>query len=313
MGKTIAQRLLIVIPMLFIIATAAFFLVSLIPGSPGRTILGETAPEADVVALDHQLGYDQPLIQQYLSWLSRVVRLDFGTSIVTGRSAVTDISNRIPITLSIVAGAMLLTVVIGVVLGVLSATRGATTDRLVQAGSGFAMAVPSFWLAVLLVLIFSVWLGVLPATGYVPFARSPGRWFESLILPCLAVSLVGVAAITRQTRSAMLHVLDQDYIRSLRAAGISNRSVVFKHALRNASTPIVTNAGFQFIGLLGSTVIIETVFGINGIGQLTLSSVNAKDLPMVLTIVIYTTFMVVVVNLIVDLINIMLNPKVRQR
>jgi len=310
--RTVLRRLLVVVPMLWGIATLAFCLVNLIPGSPARTILGDGATAEQVAALDRKMGYDRPLAAQYWSWLSHVLRGDFGTSLLTSRPTTADVGARLPITLSVVAGAVLLTVVVGVAVGVLSAIGGRRLDRAGQSVLSFFMAVPSFWLGVLLVFLLSIRLGWLPATGYVPFAHSPGRWLASIALPCLSVAAVGIATVARQTRGAMLDVLTKDYIRTLRAAGVSNRSLIFRHALRNASIPIVTSVGFQFIGLLGSTVIVEQVFALNGLGALTLSAVNGKDFPVVLTVVLFTTTIVLAANLLVDVANAWLNPKARR-
>lgn len=312
MLKTIGRRVLIVIPMLWVIATLAFYLVNLIPGTPGRTILGESATEEQVAALNKELGYDRPLIAQYGSWLSDAVRGQFGNSLQTGRSAVSDIMERLPITLSIVIAATIISIAVGVTLGVLAATRGRRLDRAIQGASSLAMSLPSFWLGVLLVYAVALKLGLLPAVGYVPLAESPVDWVRSLILPAVSVAMIGTAAITRQTRGALLDQLNQDYVRTLFATGLSRRSVVLKHALRNASVPIATNVGFQFIGLLGSTVIVEQVFAINGLGQLTVQAVNSKDLPLLLTIVVLTTAIVIVVNLLVDVVTVWLNPKARR-
>jgi peptide/nickel transport system permease protein len=310
--KTIGRRLLIVIPMLWVIATLAFYLVNLIPGSPARTILGESATQEQVAQLNKELGYDRPLIVQYGSWLGDVVRGDFGTSLQSSRSAVSDVMERLPITLSIVISATLISIVVGVTLGVVAATRGRRLDRTIQGASSLAMSLPSFWLGVLLVYAISLKLGLLPAVGYVPIADSPVDWLKSLVLPAVSVAMIGTAAITRQTRGALLDQLNQDYVRTLFATGLSRRSVVLKHALRNASVPIATNVGFQFIGLLGSTVIVEQVFAINGLGQLTVQAVNSKDLPLLLTIVVLTTSIVIVVNLLVDIVTVWLNPKARR-
>ncbi|QXV99934.1 MULTISPECIES: ABC transporter permease [Rhodococcus] len=309
---TISKRLLTVIPMLWAIATMAFLLVNLMPGSPGRTILGESATPEAVEALNEQMGYNRPLVVQYWSWLTGVLTGDFGTSLQTGRPAITDVNSRLPITLSVVIGAVILTVLVGLTFGVLSAMSSRRIDRGTQAFSSLMMSVPSFWLGALLVLVFSVKLGMFPSVGYVPIEQSFSGWLSSITLPAISVGAVGVAAISRQTRGAMLDVLGNDYIRTLRATGIPHRSLVFRHALRNASIPIVTSVGFQFIGLLGGTVIVEQVFALNGLGALTLQAVNAKDLPMILTVVICTTTIVLAVNLLVDIANSWLNPKMRR-
>lgn len=312
MLKIIGKRVLAVIPMLWAIATIAFYLVNLIPGTPGRTILGDAASQAQVDALNHELGYDRPLIVQYGDWLAGAVRGDFGNSLQFGRPAVTDVTERLPITLSIALAATLISVVLGVVIGVAAANGGHWLDRILQGGSSLAMALPSFWLGVLLVFVFAITFPWFPAVGYVPFTEDPVGWLKSITLPSVSVAMIGVATVSRQTRAALVHELGQDYIRTLHATGVSSRSIVLKHALRNASTPIATSVGFQFIGLLGSTVIVEQVFGINGLGQLVLGAVTSKDLPLLLTVITFTTAMVIAVNLVVDLVTVWLNPKARR-
>ena len=312
MLKIVGKRILVVIPMLWAIATIAFYLVNLIPGTPGRTILGDSASQAQVDALNHQLGYDRPLLVQYGDWLAGAVRGHFGDSLQSGRPAVTDVAARLPITLSVVVAATVISIVLGVAVGVLSANGTRWLDQILQGVSSLAMAIPSFWLGVLLVFVFALGLKWFPAIGYVPFAENPGEWLSSIALPSLSVAMVGTATVTRQTRAALIHELGQDYIRTLYATGVSQRSIVFKHALRNASTPIASSVGFQFIGLLGSTVIVEQVFGINGLGQLILGAVTSKDLPLLLTVIIFTTALVIAVNLIVDLVTVWLNPKARR-
>ncbi|SPT57461.1 ABC transporter permease [Actinomadura madurae] len=312
MLRIVGKRILAVVPMLWAIATIAFYLVNLIPGSPGRTILGDAASQEQVDALNHRLGHDRPLLVQYGDWLAGAVRGDFGDSLQSGRSAVGDVATRLPITLSIAIAATVISVVIGVLVGVAAANGGRWLDRVLQGGSSVAMAVPSFWLGVLLVFVFALGLEWLPAVGYVPFTEDPGEWLKSIVLPSVSVAMIGTATVGRQTRAALIHELGQDYIRTLYATGVPARSIVLKHALRNASTPIATTVGFQFIGLLGSTVIVEQVFGINGLGQLVLGAVTSKDLPLLLTVIIFTTAMVIAVNLIVDLLTVWLNPKARR-
>jgi peptide/nickel transport system permease protein len=311
MLKVIARRLLFAIPLLWVVATISFFLVSFIPGDPAQTILGESATAADIAKLRHQLGLDQPLLVQYVVWLGQIVRGDFGTSIILNVSTWDAIAPCIPITTTIAVLATLFAFLIGITLGTLAVVRGGLIDRLVRVWAGISNAIPNFWLAVLLVLIFALKLGWFPAVNWVPFSTSPVEWAKSWILPVTAVSLMGSATVARQARAALLTTLSRDYVRTLLAAGVSRRSVLFKHALRNAAAPVLTVLGFQFIGLLGGSIIVEQVFALQGLGSLVQNAIYTKDLPIVQGIVIFAAVMVVIVNLAIDIFYAWLNPKVR--
>jgi peptide/nickel transport system permease protein len=312
MLRYIARRILIAIPILVIVVSFTFFLVQLIPGNPAQTILGKGATPEAIAQVNHQLGLDQPVGIRFLAFWGNTLRGDFGVSLINGQPVVQSIANALPVTLSLAVCATLLTGILGIALGVLSAVRGGWIDRVVQTGSSIGMALPSFWLAIALVLVFSILLKLLPPTGYTPLLDSPGEWAQGMILPVIAIGLAGIASIGRQTRSAMLETLNKDYIRSLRAQGVPHRSIIYKHALRNASIPIVTNIGFQFIGVLGGAVIIEQVFALPGIGQLTNTAVSQHDIPVVQGAVIVMATIVLLVNLLVDVIYLILNPKTRR-
>ncbi|HEX4444414.1 MAG TPA: ABC transporter permease [Galbitalea sp.] len=312
MLRFIARRVLIAIPILAIVVSFTFFLVQLIPGNPAQTILGKGATAAQIAAVNHQLGLDQPIGIRFLAFWGNTLRGNLGVSLINGQPVAQSIANALPVTLSLAISATLLTGIVGIGLGVLSAVRGGAVDRIVQGSSSVGMALPSFWLAVALVLVFSILLKLLPATGYTPITQSPGQWAYGMVLPVVAIGLAGVASISRQTRSAMLETLGKDYVRSLRAQGLPTRSIIYKHALRNASIPIVTNVGFQFIGVLGGAVIIEQIFALPGIGQLTNIAVSQHDIPVVQGAVIVTAAIVLLVNLLVDVIYLILNPKTRR-
>lgn len=311
MWKILISRVLLAVPTLLLVFTATFALMQLIPGSPGATILGERATPDAVDELNSRLGYDRPWIVQYIDGLAKLVRGDFGISLISNRSVFDDIATRLPVTLSIALGAVIVSVVVGILIGVISAVKGGAVDFAAQFASNIFTATPGFWLAILLVLVFAIQLRWLPATGWVPFTTDPSGWARSLVLPVAALGLVGIANIARQARGSLLDTLDRDYIRTLRAAGTSDRSIVLKHGLRNAAIPVVANVGFRFVGILGGAVIIEQVFSLPGIGQLTLQAVNQHDLPLILGVVFFVTLVVVAVNLVIDLLAAWLNPKMR--
>lgn len=301
------------IPVLWVVATLMFMLLQLVPGDPAVVILGDGATPERVAALRDQLGLNEPVLTQYWHWLTSVVSGDFGASAVSGESVASILNKRAPVTLSLAIAATLVTLVSGVLLGVVAAVRGGWSDRAVRLVTGIGVAMPNFWLGAALVVVFSVWLGALPAVGYVPLLQSPGAWLQYMILPIAAIGAASVAAIARQARAAMQHALASDYVQTLRGAGFSRRSIIFKHALRNSSVPVITIVGWQFVSLLGGAVLVERIFALPGLGALTLQATASSDFPILQGMVIYATAMVLVVNLIVDMTQMWLSPKVRHQ
>ena len=235
----------------------------------------------------------------------------FGTSWFTSQPVSDAILSRLSVTLSLVFGATLLIAVVSVVLGVLAATRGGIVDTIVQVLSLIGTAIPGFLIALGLVLVFAINLGWFKPTGYVQFADSPAGWLGSITLPVIALSLGGIAGVTQQIRGSMLDSLRQDYVRTLRSRGISPRSVILKHVLRNAAGPALAVLGVHFVGLLGGAVIIEQMFAIPGMGQVAVTATSQGDIPLVMGLVLATAVLVVLLNLVVDLAQGWLNPKVR--
>jgi peptide/nickel transport system permease protein len=301
------------IAILFVVVTLTFFLAHLIPGDPAQTILGNGATQPQLAQLRHQLGLDQSLWTQYLNSLDGLVHGSLGTSIITGQPVVQALGNAVPITLSLTLLGTVFVLVAGVGAGILSAVRGGLADRAVQGTAGVAMAVPNYWLAVFLVTIFSITIALLPATGYTDLNVNPGEWARGLILPVASISLAGAAAIARQTRGALIDTFTRDYVRTLRSLGTPTHVIVLKHGLRNASIPVITSIGLQFIGILGGAVIIEQVFALPGIGQLTLSAVTQHDIPMIQGVVIFMAVVVLAVNILTDVAYVVLNPKLRHQ
>jgi peptide/nickel transport system permease protein len=311
--RVVARRILMAVPLLFVVSVLSFLLVSLTPGNATYAILGSNATQAEYRALRHALGLNLPLWDQYWQWLRHTVTGNLGASVVSGQPVSQAISERLPVTLSLIVGALLVSVVVGVGLGVFSALRGRLLGRLVDALALVGFALPAFWLGAELIVVFAVKLGWFPATGYVSFAASPADWLRALVLPVAALSLYGVAATAKQTREAMLDVLGSEYIRMARANGIPARSIVFRHALKNASMRVVTVLGVQAVGLLGGTVLAETVFALPGLGSLIVTAAQDHDLPVVQGVALTFTIIVVLINLAIDLAYAGLNPKVRTR
>ena len=311
--RVVVRRLLLAVPLLFVVSALSFVLVSLTPGDVARQILGQDAPQSAVLSLRHQLGIDQPLYEQYWRWLTHALSGDFGASVFTGQSVTQAIDARFGVTLSLILVSLLAVGVAGIGLGVLSAVRGGAVARLVDAFSLVGFAVPSFWVGAVLISLLAVRNHWFPAVGYVSIGESPGRWLRSLALPVIALSLHSVAALAKQTREAMVDVLGSEHIRMARANGVSTASLLFRHALKNAAIRVVTVFGLLTVGLLGGTVIVESVFALPGMGSMAVSAVTQHDLPVVQGLVIYYTVIVVVVNLLVDLAYTWLNPRVRTR
>jgi peptide/nickel transport system permease protein len=310
----IVRRLLITIPLLLLISFAVFSLVLLLPGDPALALAGGVhSNPAKVAEITRQLHLNEPFWRQYLRWLNGVIHGDLGSSLFNpGQSVAAGIRARFPVTLSLAIGGMLLAIIIGIPAGIIAGVRnGSASDRLVTVGSSLGVAIPDFWLALLLVIIFAVDTHLLPALGYVQWSTSPWGWFEHLILPWLALGLGGAATIARQVRGALIDTLDQDYMRTATAKGLSNRVVIGKHALKNALSPAVTVIGISFGYLLGGTLIIEQIFSLPGIGEYILSAISEKDLPVVQWVVLVTATAFVIINLVVDVIYGYLNPKVR--
>ena len=313
MGAFIVRRLLGLIPLLLLISFAVFALVLAIPGDPARSIAGGLDADEDrVQEIRDELGLDDGLIEQYGRWLGDVVTGDLGTSLFTDRSVTSELSTRFPVTLSLALGAVFLAALVGIPLGVLAAMRpGSLLDRALGVGTSFGIALPDFFLGTALVVIFAVELDVLPAIDYVPIEESPVQWARHLIIPWIALGVSASATLARQVRGAMIEVLDQDYIRTARAKGVSERSVIGRHALKNAMTPAVTVIGLQFAYLLGGTFIIESIFSLPGMGTYMLGAITSKDLPVIQGVVLLIAVIFVFTNLVVDIIYGVLNPKVR--
>lgn len=311
MRRVIGAWALTAVPVVLIVSMLTFVLASLVPGDAARTILGQEATPEAVDALRAELGLDLPLHEQYLRWLGGVVHGDFGSSITTRGAVATEIANRIEPTVSLLLGSFVLTVVLGVGLGVLSAIKGGRLGRFVDVASLLGLAIPGFWLGLVLQQLFAVRLPLFPATLYVGFGQSVPGWFASLVLPVVTLAITAAAGLAKQTRTGVLDELDRDYVRALRSRGVSERRVILLHVLRNAAGPIITVMGLIFIGLVGGAVLIETVFVLPGLGGLIVSATRSHDIPMIQGVTVIISVLVLVVNLVIELCYSLLNPKVR--
>jgi peptide/nickel transport system permease protein len=311
MIRFIGRRLVACAVLVMMIATVTFLLAFSSTGNVARNLLGESATRDQLAAKNAELGLNRPLLGQFGAWAEHAVRGDFGVSWFTNEPVSQAIANRLPVTLSMVVLAVSLTALISVCLGVAAAVRGGWLDRVIQVLSVAGFALPNFWVALVLVVFLAVTLGVLPATGYVPLSESPGGWAAALVLPVASLVIGSTASAAQQVRGAVIDVLRQDFIRTLRARGVSSRSVLFRHALRNAATPALTVLSLQFIALLGGAVVIEKVFAIPGLGTLTINAALQGDVPVLMGVVVTLVVLVVVVNLVIDIVSGWVNPKVR--
>jgi peptide/nickel transport system permease protein len=297
--------------LVFVIATVTFFLTSLTGSDPARRIAGTQASVAQVAQKRAELGLDRPVLTRYVDWLSHAVRGDLGTSWFSNQPVTKLLGQALPVSLSLVLAATVLTAVVSIALGVVAAVRGGWIDSVLQSVSIVAFAVPNFLVGMILALVFAVELGLFPAVGYTPLSVDPGLWLASITLPAVALAIGAIATVATQTRGSMIDVLQQDYVRTLRSRGLPTRSVLLKHALRNAAPASLTVLSLQFIALIGGAVVIEKVFGLTGIGQRATGAASQGDVPLVLGIVVVTVVLVVLVNLLVDVLLGWLNPKVR--
>jgi peptide/nickel transport system permease protein len=310
-ARLAVRRLALAVPQLLVVSAVSFLLVSLTPGNAALSILGPNATSGSVATLRREFRLNLPLWDQYWQWLRHAAAGDLGISFSTGQPVGEAIGQRLPVTLSLLVGALLVSLIVGVWIGVVSALRGGVIGRTVDALALIGFALPGFWVGAELIVIFAVKFRWLPATGFVPLSQSPSQWLRSLVLPVAALSLTSVAAVAKQTREAMLETLGMEYVRMARASGLSPKSIIFRHALKNASIRIVTILGVQAVGLLAGTIFVENVFALPGLGSAVSSAALSHDLPLVQAIAVVFTIMVVLINLAIDLTYMWLNPKVR--
>jgi peptide/nickel transport system permease protein len=328
----IIKRLLQLIPVILGVTIIAFSLIQLAPGDPARTMLGQHATEKELNEIREKYGLDQPIYVQYGIWLNGVLHGDLGRSILTKELVVNEISERFPNTIELAISAMLFAIIIGGIAGIISASKQySITDYTVMGIALFGISMPVFWLGIMLMLIFGVILGWLPIGGridlFIPFQRITGFMvFDSiitgnfqalisvlkhLILPSIALGTIPMAIIARVTRSSMLEVLRQDFIRTERAKGLTERVVIYKHAVRNAMVPVVTVIGLNFGLLLAGAILTETVFSWPGLGRLVVNSVYERDYPLVVGCILIFAIVFVIVNLVTDILYTYIDPRIK--
>src|SRR6185437_501654 len=306
------RRLLGTIPVLLVVAVFIFLMLRLTPSDPAAIIAGDNATAEQVAQIRSQLGIDQPMLQQFVIWIGKVFHGDFGESFFFKKTVAELIGERIEPTLSLAFFTIVIAVLVAVPLGVLAAHRqGTWIDRLVMGFSVLGFSVPTFVVGYLLIYVFAVWLNWLPVQGYQHISEGIWGWAERLILPALTLSVIYVALIARMTRASVLEVLSEDYIRTARAKGQIERRVLFRHALRNAAVPIVTVIGLGIALLIGGVVVTESVFTIPDLGRLTVDAVLARDYPTIQAVILLFSFVYVMINLTVDMMYTLLDPRIR--
>ena len=305
------RRLLLTLPILFIVSVVCFSLINLIPGDPATVILGPEASEQAKEQMRERLGLDKPIVVQYVDWLGGVLHGDLGESLVDNTPVSQLILQRLPVTVELALGTFLVSLTIAVIAGILSASnRGTWIDYV---STGFALggiSIPHFWLGMMFIIIFAVYLGVLPASGYVPFFEDPTANIAAMILPVFATGLRESAELMRMLRSSLLEELGSDYVRTAFSKGLSRRVVVIRHAVRNALIPFVTAGGLQIAALLGGLVVTEQVFQLPGVGRLIVESILERDFTVVQGAVLSVTAIVVLINVLVDVLYAVIDPRI---
>ena len=306
------RRLFSAIPVLFIVSLISFGLMRLIPGDPAASIAGPSATPAQIDQLRRDLGLDEPLLMQLLHYYQGLLQGDFGKSLLLGKGVLAATMEGLPVTIGLSLYALVLTLLIGVTSGIIAALRQNTwVDQVAMMIAMLGISIPNFFLGLLMIIFFAVQLGWLPSGGYVPFSQDPLGWLRSTTMPAISLALLQAGLLARITRSGMLEVLRQDYVRTARAKGLPERQVILKHALANALIPIVTVVGIIISLLLSGAVVTEALFSLPGMGQLLTQAVLSRDYPMVQGGLLLVTTFLVVVNILVDILYALIDPRVR--
>ena len=312
MLKYLLRRTAAAIPVLVLVSLMSFAVIWLVPGDPAAAFLDSSASPEQVARLRHELGLDQPLHVQMVEWYGRVLSGNLGESILLKRSVGAALLERLPVTLSLAGLALILAVVFGIAAGILAAIRrGTLADQTIMTLALLGLSVPDFWLGLVLIVVFAVGLGWLPSGGFVPATQSVTGWLATMAMPALTLALVQMGFIARMTRSAMLDVLHQDFMRTADAKGLSHRFVIMRHGLPNAMMPILTVIGIIAGSLLGGAVVVEQVFSLPGVGRLIIGAIMSRDFPVIQGGLLFLALIYLVINLVVDILYAVVDPRVR--
>ncbi|WP_285767361.1 nickel ABC transporter permease [Peribacillus sp. SI8-4] len=299
----IVRRILQTIPVLLGVSLVVFLIMQMVPGDPATLLAGEGATKETIEMIRHQLGLDRPILYQYIDYVIHAVQGDFGESLRSSRPVLDEIMVRLPVTLELALASIFITVVLGMVAGIISATKQySAADISIMIVALLGISLPSFWLGLMLIYFFSVNLQWFPVSGW--------GTFRHMILPAITLGAGGAAIVARMTRSSMLEVVRQDYIRTAKAKGLKEHVIIYKHGLKNALIPVITVVGLQFGALLGGTVLTESVFAINGLGRLIVDAIRTRDLPMVQGGVLIASVIFVFMNLAVDVLYRYFNKRI---
>lgn len=314
MIRFLLWRILMAVPVLFLVSLGVFLLLELAPGDAATTIAGENASPELIAEIRADLHLDEPLAERYVSFVTGVFHGDLGTSQLSNQPVTEALMQRMAPTVSLVVLAMMFAIIIGVLGGAIAAlNRNGWIDRIVNATAALAMALPQFVIGILLVIVFALTLQWFPATGYAELGDGLVPWFQFSFLPALTLAGIPAALVARQTRGALIDALEEDYVRTARAKGLRWRVVVGKHAAKNAAIPVITVLGILMGSLIGGAVVVERVFAVQGIGSLAVDAVLARDLPVLQGVVLVTALVVILLNIVVDVAYGYLNPQVRAR
>lgn len=310
-GRMIGRRLLQIAPVIVLATFVVFGLLQLVPGDIAVTLAGENATDARIAQIRQTYGLDQPFLVQYGHWLWNAVHLDLSRSYLSNEPVLDQILHRFPTTLLIVAVALLISLIVGIPLGIAAATRpGSRLDTVVTSFASLGVALPNFWLAMILVATFALTWNIFPATGSVAFGKDPAKALQHAALPAFALAAGGIAEVARQLRSALIEILSSQYVRTLHAKGLSPTLILWKHGLKNVSVTLLTVVGLLVNRLLGATVVVEAVFAIPGLGSLIVQAAIAKDFPVVQGVVFAMVLVVILTNLLIDVLYSLLDPRV---
>lgn len=311
-GRMVAKRVLQSLIVLVIVTMIVFFLMQLVPGDPIVNFLGANATQEQIDYYTKLYGYDQPVIIQYLKWIQGLFHGEMGHSVTYNTEISSIIFTRLGVTLQVVLPAFAIAVILGVIFGIIAAQhRGSGLDSVISVIANVGMAMPLFWIGILSILIFALTLKILPVQGYTPPTEDFVEWLRHLVMPVCILALGPIAQFTRQTRSSMLEVVRQDYVRTAKAKGVAKRDITFKHELRNAMIPIITVMGVQLGSMIGGTVLIEKIFNIPGLGNLLITGITSKDFMVVENAVFLIACAVAICNLLVDILYGIIDPRIR--
>lgn len=310
----IVRKLVSIIPILLVVSVILFFLMNILPGDAAAGIANIDAGEEYVAKLRAEMGLDRPAVVRYFDWIGGLLRGDFGKSLISGQPVLEKIAIRLPVTLEITLLAMIISILIALPAGIISAIRrNSPLDMCTSFVSMIGVAMPPFWLGMLLIILFSVTLGWLPASGYVSFAKDPWQNLLRMVMPAISIGAGFAATVMRQTRSALLEVLDQDYIVTAKAKGLRNIVIIWKHALRNSLIPVVTVIAMQIGRMIGGVVVCETVFALPGIGREIVDAILSRDYPVVMGLIMCVACIVVFINTFIDIIYSIIDPRISHK